>query len=66
MTIAQQELAESFHGWFVDWIKDPSAGPGWARFKAEEEEGVVVKIGVPGREGGGGSVGGEGGVEWGL
>lgn len=47
MTEEQQALADSIHSWFVSWIKDPSAGPGWDKVS---EEGALVKLGVPGDE----------------
>ena len=49
VTAEQQALADEIHGWFVDWIKDPAGGPGWAKVEGEGE-GVVAKIGVPGDE----------------
>ncbi|KAF4781032.1 carboxylesterase [Colletotrichum scovillei] len=48
VTEAQQALADSIHGWFVDWIKNPAAGPGWA--KGSPQSGPLVKLGVPGDE----------------
>lgn len=48
VTDAQQALADSIHGWFVDWIKDPSGGPGWDQ--VSPESGPLVKLGVPGDE----------------
>ncbi|KAH7157803.1 Alpha/Beta hydrolase protein [Dactylonectria estremocensis] len=44
VTTAQQELADSIHTWFVEWIKNPSAGPGWDKVSAAGE---LVKLGVP-------------------
>lgn len=48
VTTAQQELADSIFVWFVEWIKNPIKGPGWARVTGNE--GVVAKLGVPGNE----------------
>ncbi|KAH7000726.1 Alpha/Beta hydrolase protein [Ilyonectria destructans] len=48
VTAAQQELADSIHTWFVKWIKNPSAGPGWG--KVSPTSGELVKLGVPGDE----------------
>lgn len=48
VTEAQQALADSVHQWFVEWIKNPSAGPGWE--KVTPESGPLVKLGVPGDE----------------
>ncbi|KAH7318083.1 carboxylesterase [Stachybotrys elegans] len=48
VTEAQQALADSIHGWFVEWIKNPAAGPGWD--KVSPISGPVAKIGVPGDE----------------
>ncbi|KAJ3519766.1 hypothetical protein NM208_g13995 [Fusarium decemcellulare] len=41
-------LADSIHNWFVAWIKNPSAGPGWN--KVSGLSGEIVKLGVPGNE----------------
>jgi hypothetical protein len=38
----------SIHDWFVEWIKNPSAGPGWE--KVQPKSGTLVKLGVPGNE----------------
>ncbi|KAF4460610.1 acetylcholinesterase precursor, partial [Fusarium albosuccineum] len=48
VTEAQQALADSIHNWFVAWIKNPSAGPGWN--KVSGLSGEIVKLGVPGNE----------------
>lgn len=48
VTAAQQALADSIHGWFVQWIKNPSAGPGWD--KAVPVSGNLAKLGTPGDE----------------
>jgi hypothetical protein len=48
VTDAQQALADSIHDWFVEWIKDPAAGPGWD--KVTPVSGPVAEIGVPGDE----------------
>ncbi|KAJ4012411.1 hypothetical protein NW752_008097 [Fusarium irregulare] len=47
VTTAQQKLADSIHKWFVAWIKNPAAGPGW---NTVEKSGELVKLGVPGDE----------------
>ncbi|CAF3544972.1 unnamed protein product [Fusarium graminearum] len=47
VTTAQQKLADSIHKWFVAWIKNPVAGPGW---NTVEKTGELVKLGVPGDE----------------
>lgn len=48
VTTSQQALADSIHDWFVAWIKNPAAGPGWN--KASPKSGHLVKIGVHGHE----------------
>lgn len=48
VTEAQQALADSMNDWLVAWIKDPSAGPGWAQVKPTN--GSLIKLGVPGDE----------------
>jgi carboxylesterase type B len=48
VTDAQQELADYMNSWFVAWIKNPSAGPGWE--KAKPVNGPLARIGVPGHE----------------
>ncbi|KAM0420955.1 hypothetical protein ACHAPT_011198 [Fusarium lateritium] len=48
VTEAQQALADSIHKWFVTWIKNPAAGPGWN--KVSGKGGELVKLGVPGDE----------------
>jgi carboxylesterase type B len=48
VTDAQQALADSIHDWFVEWIKNPAAGPGWE--KVTPIDGPLVKLGVPGDE----------------
>ncbi|KAM0549504.1 hypothetical protein ACHAPJ_009320 [Fusarium lateritium] len=47
VTKAQQALADSIHKWFVAWIKNPAAGPGWNK---ASQAGELVKLGVPGNE----------------
>ncbi|KAK7992468.1 hypothetical protein PG988_001262 [Apiospora saccharicola] len=49
VTAAQQALADAIHAWFVAWIKDPAAGPGWEQVKPGGD-GALVKLGVPGDE----------------
>ncbi|KAJ4983123.1 acetylcholinesterase precursor [Stagonosporopsis vannaccii] len=48
VTEAQQALADFQNDWFVAWVKNPSAGPGWS--KASPRKGSVAKLGVPGNE----------------
>lgn len=48
VTQEQQALADSIHGWFVEWIKNPTAGPGWE--KVSSTSGALVRLGVPGDE----------------
>lgn len=49
VTDAQQRLADYVNDWFVAWIRDPSAGPGWER--ARPVNGPLALLGVSGREG---------------
>ena len=44
----QQALADYQHKWFVSWIKNPTAGPGWN--KASPKSGTIGKLGVPGNQ----------------
>lgn len=48
VTAAEQALADFQNDWFVAWIKDPKAGPGWD--KVGTDSGAVGKLGVPGNE----------------
>ncbi|UNI19288.1 hypothetical protein JDV02_005481 [Purpureocillium takamizusanense] len=48
VTPEQQALADFTHDWFVAWIKDPMAGPGWSR--ASRTSDTLAKFGVPGDE----------------
>lgn len=48
VTEEQQALADWVNDWFVAWIKNPTAGPGWD--KATPASGPLAKIGVPGNE----------------
>ncbi|KAH6638845.1 Alpha/Beta hydrolase protein [Boeremia exigua] len=48
VTQAQQALADYQNDWFVAWIKNPSAGPGWS--KVSPKKGTIAKLGVPGNE----------------
>jgi carboxylesterase type B len=48
VTEAEQALADYMNDWFVAWIKNPSAGPGWDR--AKPTNGPLAKLGVPGNE----------------
>jgi carboxylesterase type B len=47
VTEEQQALADDIHAWFVSWIKDPAASPGWEKVSESRE---IVKLGVPGDE----------------
>lgn len=49
VSVEQQDLADFMNEWFVNWIRDPAAGPGWE--KARPENGPLARVGVPGREG---------------
>jgi carboxylesterase type B len=48
VTAAEQALADFQNDWFVAWIKNPKAGPGWA--KATPHSGPIAKLGTPGNE----------------
>ncbi|GJN72738.1 hypothetical protein PLICBS_006813 [Purpureocillium lilacinum] len=48
VTQEQQALADFTHDWFVSWIKNPTAGPGWN--KASPTSDTLVKLAVPGDE----------------
>lgn len=48
VTTAEQELADYMNDWFVAWIKEPSAGPGWDQ--AQPVNGPLARLGVPGNE----------------
>lgn len=48
VTDAQQRLADYMNDWFVAWIRDPSAGPGWET--ARPVDGPLAQLGVSGRE----------------
>ncbi|KAL1625752.1 hypothetical protein SLS54_003224 [Diplodia seriata] len=48
VTEEQQALADWMNDWFVAWIKNPAAGPGWD--KATPNSGPLAKLGVPGNE----------------
>ncbi|EKG18823.1 Carboxylesterase type B [Macrophomina phaseolina MS6] len=48
VTEEQQALADWMNDWFVAWIKNPAAGPGWD--KATPTSGPLAKVGVPGNE----------------
>ncbi|EAT86236.1 hypothetical protein HBH56_027800 [Parastagonospora nodorum] len=47
-TKEQQAFADFQNNWFVNWIKNPAAGPGWA--KATPKNGPIAKLGVPGND----------------
>lgn len=48
VTVAEQALADSINDWFVAWIKNPAAGPGWE--KAGPRSGPLARLGVAGNE----------------
>jgi len=48
VTAEEQALADFQNDWFVAWIKDPAAGPGWE--KVTPKKGTIAKLGVPGNE----------------
>lgn len=48
VTTAQQDLADHMNDWFVAWIKNPAAGPGWAQ--AQPGNGPLARVGVPDQE----------------
>ncbi|KAJ5746973.1 uncharacterized protein N7511_008669 [Penicillium nucicola] len=48
VTDAEQQLADYMHSWFVSWIRNPSAGPGWD--KARPVDGPLARVGVPEHE----------------
>jgi carboxylesterase type B len=48
VTAEEQALADFMNDWFVAWIKDPSAGPGWDQ--VSPKDGTLAKLGVPGNE----------------
>jgi carboxylesterase type B len=48
VTVQEQALADFQNDWFVSWIKNPAAGPGWE--KAKPHDGPIAKLGVPGNE----------------
>ncbi|KAF3054154.1 hypothetical protein E8E11_011937 [Didymella keratinophila] len=48
VTKAEQALADYQNDWFVSWIKNPSAGPGWD--KVTPKSSTLAKLGVPGNE----------------
>ncbi|RAL07944.1 carboxylesterase [Aspergillus homomorphus CBS 101889] len=48
VTAAEQDLADYMNDWFVAWIKNPSAGPGWDQ--AKPVNGPLALLGVPGNE----------------
>ncbi|PVI00360.1 alpha/beta-hydrolase [Periconia macrospinosa] len=48
VTAEEQALADFQNDWFVEWIKNPTAGPGWD--KVSPQKGAVGKLGVPGNE----------------
>ncbi|KAH7402385.1 Alpha/Beta hydrolase protein [Phaeosphaeria sp. MPI-PUGE-AT-0046c] len=48
VTAQEQALADFQNDWFVSWIKNPAAGPGWE--KAKSRNGPIAKLGVPGDE----------------
>ncbi|KAJ5512058.1 hypothetical protein N7463_001610 [Penicillium fimorum] len=48
VTEAEQQLADYMNSWFVSWVKNPSAGPGWQQ--AKPVDGPLGRVGVPGHE----------------
>ena len=48
VTEAEQALADYQNDWFLSWVKNPSAGPGWDKVKPGS--GTIAKLGVPGNE----------------
>ncbi|CAA9965855.1 Carboxylesterase [Pyrenophora teres f. maculata] len=48
VTAEEQALADYQNDWFVSWIKDPTAGPGWDM--ATPSSGPIGKLGVPGNQ----------------
>ncbi|KAL4903578.1 hypothetical protein BDW74DRAFT_36697 [Aspergillus multicolor] len=48
VTAEEQMLADYMNDWFVAWIKDPAAGPGWDQ--ATPTNGPLARVGVPGNE----------------
>jgi hypothetical protein len=48
VTAQEQALADFQNNWFVSWIKNPAAGPGWG--KAKPHNGPIAKLGVTGSE----------------
>ncbi|USP73365.1 hypothetical protein yc1106_00639 [Curvularia clavata] len=48
VTQEEQALADFQNDWFVNFIKNPKAGPGWS--KATPTSGAIGKLGVPGNE----------------
>jgi carboxylesterase type B len=52
VTVEEQKLADFTNDWFVAWIKNPKAGPGWDQVDANPSPsgGTVMNLGVSGRE----------------
>ncbi|KAF2830751.1 acetylcholinesterase precursor [Ophiobolus disseminans] len=48
VTAEQQAFADFQNDWFVSWLKNPKAGPGWDQ--VTPRSGPVAKIGVPGND----------------
>ncbi|KAL4938070.1 hypothetical protein BDV06DRAFT_201794 [Aspergillus oleicola] len=48
VTEDEQKLATYMNDWFVAWIQNPAAGPGWE--KASPVDGPLARVGVPGHE----------------
>ncbi|KAL6171404.1 hypothetical protein ACJQWK_02423 [Exserohilum turcicum] len=48
VTAEEQDLADYQHAWFVKWIKNPKASPGWA--KATPKTGSLGLLGMRGNE----------------
>jgi carboxylesterase type B len=48
VTAEQQAVADFQNDWFVSWLKNPAAGPGWD--KATPRSGPIAKLGLPGND----------------
>jgi carboxylesterase type B len=48
VTKEEQALADYQNDWFVKWIKNPAAGPGWEKFTPHQ--GTIAKLGMPNNE----------------
>ncbi|KAG4431004.1 hypothetical protein IFR05_013512 [Cadophora sp. M221] len=50
VTAAEQALADYTHTWFVNWVKNPSAGPGWKAVDSIRGRADTMRLGVSGNE----------------